>query len=224
MLNASETLVGADERTLIDALRQGDEAAFATLVERYHVSMVRIAMLYARRRDVAEDVAQETWLAVFQGVDRFEGRSSLKTWLFRILTNRAKTRGAREARSVPLSALVSRGGEGGEDQDEPAVDPSRFLGPEHPRWPGHWATPPKSWGESPETRLQNAETREVIDAAIAALPPSQREAITLRDIEGLGSEEVCELLGISEGNQRVLLHRARSKVRAALERVFGADD
>ncbi len=219
--NAIETPVASDEQMLVDALRRGDEAAFATLVERHHASMVRVAGLYARSRDVAEEVAQETWLAVCQGLDRFEGRSSLKTWLFRILTNRARTRGAREARCVPFSTLAGRACEGDDDPDELAVDPSRFLGPDHPRWPGHWATPPRSWGESPETRLENAETRDVIAAAIAALPPSQREVMTLRDIEGLGSEEVCGLLGIAEGNQRVLLHRARSKVRAALERVFG---
>jgi RNA polymerase sigma-70 factor (ECF subfamily) len=202
------------EPALLDALRQGDEAAFAALVDRYHASMTRVAMLYVATRAVAEEVVQETWLAVFQGVERFEGRSSLRTWLFRILTNIAQTRGAREARSVPLSSLAR-------DEDEgPCVDPSRWNGP-NDRWPDHWAVPPKSWGESPETRLLTTEVKSVIADALASLPESQRRVMTLRDIEGLASEEVCGILGISEGNQRVLLHRARSKVRAVLERVFG---
>ncbi len=151
----------------------------------------------------------ETWLAVYTGLERFEGRSSLKTWLFRILTNKAKTRGQRESRTVPFSALAADGDEG-----ETAVDVDRFLGPDS-RHPGAWAAPPRG---VPEERLLAREARERIEAAIAALPPNQRAVITLRDVEGLSAEEACNVLGLSETNQRVLLHRARSKVRAAFER------
>jgi RNA polymerase sigma-70 factor (ECF subfamily) len=159
-------------------------------------------------RAVAEEVVAETWLAVYTGLERFEGRSSLKTWLFRILTNKAKTRGQRESRTVPFSALADG------DEGETAVDVERFLGPDS-RHPGGWAAPPRG---VPEERLLAREARERIEAAIAALPPSQRTVITLRDVEGLSAEEACNILGVSETNQRVLLHRARSKVRAAFER------
>ncbi len=155
-------------------------------------------------RAVAEEVVQETWLAVLTGVDRFEGRSSLKTWLFRILANKAKTRGQREARIVPFSALAVDG-----DEDQTAVPVERFARG------GAWATPPRG---VPEERLLAAETRARIAEAIAALPQNQRAVITLRDVEGLPAEEACNVLGLSETNQRVLLHRARAKVRAALER------
>jgi RNA polymerase sigma-70 factor (ECF subfamily) len=206
----------ADERELVAALQAGDERAFAALVDRYHASLVRVAMIWVRDRAVAEEVAQETWLGVLKGIDRFEGRSSLKTWLFRILANRARTRGQREARSIPLSALV--GDEGG---DEPTVSPERFL--DTGGRPGPWAVPPESWARVPEDELLGRETRAVIDAAIATLPPRQREVITLRDVEGLEAAEVAEHLGVSEGNQRVLLHRARAKVRTALESHWGED-
>ncbi len=151
---------------------------------------------------------QETWLAVFTGLERFEGRSSLKTWLFRILTNKAKTRGQREGRTVPFSTFAADG-----DEEDAAVDVDRFLGPDH-RYSGHWAAPPRG---VPEERLLAAEARGGIEAAIEALPPNQRAVITLRDVEGLSAEEACNVLGLSETNQRVLLHRARSKVRAAFE-------
>jgi RNA polymerase sigma-70 factor (ECF subfamily) len=202
---------------LVESLRNGDDTAFALLLDQYHASLVRLAQIYVSSRAVAEEVAQETWLGVLQGLDRFEGRSSLKTWIFRILTNRAKTRGQREARSVPFSDLVAIELE----VDEPAVDPSRFLPPDDPDWPGHWVTNPQSWAEIPEQRFLSQETTERILTVIATLPPSQREVITLRDIEGWGSAEVCTALGLSEANQRVLLHRARSKVRQALEQYFG---
>lgn len=166
-------------------------------------------MLYVPTRAVAEEVVQETWLAVLTGLERFEGRSTLKTWLFRILTNKAKTRGQREARTLPLSAFAVDG-----DEDEPAVDIDRFLGPSS-RHAGHWSAPPRG---VPEERLLAGEARARIEAAIAALPPNQRAVITLRDVEGLSAEEACSVLGVSETNQRVLLHRARSKVRAAFER------
>jgi len=158
-------------------------------------------------------------LGVLQGLDRFEGRSSLKTWIFRILTNRAKTRGQREARNVTFSDLV----DGELESDEPSVDPSRFNPLDHPKWPEHWGgtDAPQSWDTIPEQQFLSRETREHILKAIATLPPAQREVITLRDIEGWRSDEVCTVLGLSEANQRVLLHRARSKVRRVLESYFG---
>ena len=202
-----------DESALVERLRQGDEEAFAGLVDRYGASMVRVARMHVRDRAVAEEVVQETWLAVLQGVDRFEERSSFRTWLFRILCNKAKKRAEREGRAVPFSALVATDAASG----EPAVDPDRFLGLDDPEWPYHWASPPSAW---PEDRLLAGETMEVIRETIAALPETQREVIRLRDVEGWESEDVAEALSISGGNQRVLLHRARSRVRAALEAYF----
>ncbi len=175
----------------------------------YNASLLRVALIYVATRAVAEDVVQETWIGVLNGIDRFEGRSSLKTWIFRILTNIAKTRGQRERRTVPFSAL-----ERPDAVPEAAVDADRFLPPDHERWPGHWASRPEPW---PEERLLAAETRAVVERAIDELPPAQRAVISLRDIEGWSSEEARNALGISETNQRVLLHRARSKVRQALE-------
>jgi RNA polymerase sigma-70 factor (ECF subfamily) len=198
-----------EDAALVLALRAGDERAFATLIDKYGPSMLRIAQLYVPSRAVAEDVVQETWLAVLTGIERFEGRSALKTWLFRILTNKAKTRGQREARTVPFSALAGDG-----DEDETAVEVDRFLGP-HSSEPGGWATPPRG---VPEDALLATETRARIEEAIAELPPNQRAVITLRDVEGLSAEEACNVLGLTETNQRVLLHRARAKVRTALER------
>jgi RNA polymerase sigma-70 factor, ECF subfamily len=192
------------EAQLVAALRAGDQEAFRKLIEMYHAMLVRVARMYVSNQATAEDVAAETWLAVLEGIDRFEGRSSLKTWLFRILTNRAKTRGIREGRSLPFSAL---------EPDEPAVDADRFHGADH-NWPGHWASAPAGF---PEERLLAAETRDVIERTIAALPPTQRAVISLRDVEGWSAEEVCNALTLTETNQRVLLHRARSAVRAALE-------
>ena len=197
-----------EDAELLRSLRAGDERAFAELLQKYGPSMLRIAMLYVSSRAVAEEVVQETWLAVLTGLERFEGRSTLKTWLFRILTNKAKTRGQREGRTLPFSALAVDG-----DEDGTAVDVDRFLGPDS-RYAGHWAAPPRG---VPEERLLAAEVRARIEAAIAALPPNQRAVITLRDVEGLSAEEACNVLGVSETNQRVLLHRARSKVRAAFE-------
>lgn len=198
------------------ALRRGDSGAFASLVDGYSPGMIRVAMAYVPSRAAAEEAVQETWIAVIRGIDRFEGRSSLKTWIFRILTNVAMRSGARERRSVPFSALAAA-----EDTGEPAVDPERFLPPDHELWPGHWASMPAHW-PTPEEGLLAGETREVIAAAIAALPVAQRTVIALRDVEGWSSEEVCEALEISAGNQRILLHRARSRVRNAIEAFFGA--
>jgi RNA polymerase sigma-70 factor, ECF subfamily len=199
--------VTEDERELIARLRAGDEAAFMALVERYGPLMLRIALSHVRSRAVAEEVVQEAWLGVLTGLDRFEGRSSLKTWILRILTNQARTRGEREGRSVPLSSLEDDGG--------PAVDPERFFGPDHPRYPGGWQAPPHAW---PEEQLLAAETLAKVREAIARLPARQQEVILLRDVEGWDAEEVRDALGLSGGNERVLLHRARSKVRGELER------
>ena len=172
--------------------------------------MLRVAMMFVSSRAVAEEVVQEAWLGVFKGLDRFEGRSSLKTWIFRILTNTAKTRGEREGRTVPFSSL------GGDADDEAPVDADRFLGNGH-RWAGHWSSSPRNPRDVPEERLLADEARGRIAAAIGTLPENQRTVITLRDIDGFDADEACDILGISEVNQRVLLHRARAKVRAALE-------
>ena len=207
----------AEERVLVAALRAGDERAFAQLVELYHSSLLRVARTYVRTAALAEEVVQETWVGVIRGLDRFRGDASLKTWIFRILANQAKTRALREARSVPFSSLT------GDDEDGPSVDESRFLSLDHPDWPGHWAGAPVSWRELPEERLVAGETLGRLREAIDGLPPKQRQVITLRDVEGWSADEVCALLGLSEGNQRILLHRARSKVRAALESYLAAD-
>ena len=204
-----------EEHELVQRLREGDEMAFAELIDRYGAMMLRVAQMYVRDRATAEEVVQETWLAVLNGIDRFEERSSLKTWLFRILTKRAKTRGQRDGRMVPFSALSGAGA----DADEPSVDPDRFLGPDSPH-PGAWAAPPVPW---PEERLLERETLGVIEMAIDDLPEAQRDVILLRDVDGWTPMEVSDVLGITDGNQRVLLHRARSKVRAALERYMNPE-
>jgi RNA polymerase sigma-70 factor (ECF subfamily) len=194
-----------DERELVAALRAGDERAFAELVDRYHSTLVRVAMTFVRDRHVAEDVAHDTWLGVVRGIDRFRGESSLKTWIFRILTNIANTRAVRERRTVPFSSLG--------EEDGHSVDEERFHPSSHPA-AGHWATPPTSW---PDEIVASRETLGCIRTAIEALPPMQRRVIVLRDVEGWSPEEICTLLGLTVSNQRVLLHRARSKVRAAVE-------
>jgi RNA polymerase sigma-70 factor (ECF subfamily) len=201
------------DAALLDALRAGDEAAFVALVTRYHASLKRVARAYVSTDAVAEEVVQETWLAAIAGLDRFEQRASLKTWLFHILTNKAKTRGVREKRIVPFASLGPGDGSG-----EPAVPPERFRG-DGEAWPGHWAAPPRPW-EDPERRLASLEARERLRAAIGALPDAQQAVLTLRDVEGLDAEEVCALLDLTAGNQRVILHRARARVRAELERYF----
>ncbi len=213
--NLAGMVASADDLCLIEQLRSGDEAAFEALIDRYATAMVRLAMVYVTAWVVAEEVVQETWMAVLEGLNRFEGRSSLKTWLFRILTNCAKTRAQREGRSIPFSSLPDYDTE----LPECAVDPDRFLPADH-QWPGRWVSFPAKWEEMPEDRLLSQETRARIDRAIEALPPAQREIIILRDIEGWTSKETCAFLGISEVNQRVLHHRARSKVRTVLENYF----
>lgn len=206
--------VSSDERELA-ALRAGDEAAFLALVKRHHGSMLRVAQAYARSRAVAEEVVQEAWLGVLRGLDAFEARSSLRAWIFRILVNCAKARGVREARSVPLSSLEEPSGEGG-----PAVSPDRFQG-EGDRFPGGWLEHPEPW---PDARVQSREMLALVAQALETLPPAQRAVMSLRDVEGLDAAEVCQLLGISDGNERVLLHRARSKVRAFLEERFAREE
>jgi RNA polymerase sigma-70 factor (ECF subfamily) len=204
-----------EDHELVQRLREGDDDAFMELIDRYGAMMLRVAQMYVRDRGTAEEVVQETWLAVLNGIDRFEERSSLKTWLFRILTNRAKTRGQRDGRMVPFSSLVAEGTDG----DEPSVNPDRFLGPDSPT-PGAWAVPPVPW---PEDRLLERETLGVIEMAIDELPEAQREVILLRDVDGWTPMDVSDVLGITDGNQRVLLHRARTKVRAALERYMNPE-
>jgi RNA polymerase sigma-70 factor (ECF subfamily) len=203
-----------EEHELCAALRRGDEAAFMALVERYHLPLRRLALTYVRNQAIADEVVQDTWLGVVRGIQTFEGRSSLKTWIYRILTNTAQTRGARESRSVPVSAL-------GLEDEGPSVDPDRFFDEHHEAWGGHWASPPSRWDEVPEEYVLGREVLDLVSATIEELPHLQRRVIVLRDVEGWTPEEVCELLDITEGNQRVLLHRARSKVRRALELQLG---
>lgn len=200
-------LLSPEDALLVQGLRAGDEAAFAAVMRMYGMGMLRVAEMYVSSRAVAEDVVQEAWVGVLRGIGRFEGRSSLKTWLYRIVANTAKTRGVRESRSVPFSSL----GDGG---DEGTVDADRFIGSGE-RFPGHWAVPPQAW--APEGRLLADETLEAVERAIDKLPPAQRAVITMRDVQGFTSEEVCNALDLTETNQRVLLHRARAKVRSALE-------
>lgn len=199
----------ANEEALLDALRAGDEQAFVTLVDAYGPAMRRVALSFVRSPAVADEVVQDAWLGALRGVHGFEQRSTLKTWLFRIVANIAKTRAVREARTVPFAALELEG-------EEPAVPSDRFQGPDG-RHPGGWVSFPAAWPALPENELLAVETRELISSAIDALPATQRLVITLRDVEGWDSQDVCNVLELSETNQRVLLHRARSKVRAALE-------
>jgi RNA polymerase sigma-70 factor (ECF subfamily) len=209
-----EAAVRVDEAQVVRAVREGDEAVFAALTREYHTSLLRVAQIYVPSRAVAEEVVQETWIGVLNGIERFEGRSSLRTWIFRILTNIAKTRAQREGRTIPFSALERPDG-----VPEPAVGAERFRDAEDPAWPGHWAAAPQPWAV-PEKRLLGGEVRELTRKAIEALPAPQRAVISLRDIEGWPADEVCNALGVTETNQRVLLHRARSKVRRALEDYF----
>lgn len=209
-----------DEAFLLNALRSGDEAAFAQLVEQYHPSLIRLALIFVQDPSIAEELAQETWLAVLQGLNRFEARSSLKTWIFTILTNKAKTRGQRENRTIVFSDLDE------DASDSPTVDPDRFRPPTSEKSPNHWAADakPQSWANIPEDTLLTQETVKLINQTISALPESQKMVITLRDVDELSSDEVCNILGISETNQRVLLHRARARVRQALEDYLQAEN
>jgi len=201
----------ADDLRAVERLRAGEEAAFAELIDRHHAALLRLARAYVHNPALAEEIVQDTWIALLESLSRFEGRSSLKTWLFRILVNVMRSRLRKESRSVPFSSLGD--GEG----DEPAVEASRLHRTWMPLAGGHWSSAPARWEDLPEERAISAETRAAVEAAIEGLPDSQRQVITLRDVEGFGADEVCNLLGLSGTNQRVLLHRARSKVRRALE-------
>jgi RNA polymerase sigma-70 factor, ECF subfamily len=201
-----------DDVSVIEALRRGDEGAFARLVDQYHASLRRVARLYISDRAVADEVVQDTWLGVIQGIWAFEGRSSLKTWIFRILINRAKTRAVREGRTVPFARVDAEAEVG-----EAAVAPDHFQPADHPTQPAHWTHPPPDLGASPERWLLAQEARQHLQSAIEALPEHQRLVLILRDVEGCSTEEVCNALGFQETNTRVLLHRARTKVRTALE-------
>jgi RNA polymerase sigma-70 factor, ECF subfamily len=200
-----------DEPALLGLLRERDEMAFTQLVEQYHSSLVRLARVFVKDEAAAEELSQETWLAVLQGVDHFEGRSSLKTWLFTILTNKAKTRSQRDSRSFVFSDFEEASFE------SPTVAPERFKDPASATWTNHWALEPASWGHIPEHKMLSDETLHLVRTTIADLPDNQRTVITLHDIENFSAQEICNILGISESNQRVLLHRARARVRQALE-------
>jgi RNA polymerase sigma-70 factor (ECF subfamily) len=211
MRSMSDTHVVASpaDLALVERLRAGDETTFMMLVEEHQAAMLRIARMYVSSRAVAEEVVQEAWLGIVKGLDRFEGRSSLRTWMYRIVTNVAKTRGQREGRSIPFSALSG-------DDDEPAVDPTWFQAATE-RSPGGWMAFPDDWRGIPEERLVAHETLAKIGRAIDALPPLQAEVIRMRDGLGWTSEEVRNALDLSETNQRVLLHRARSRVRREVD-------
>ena len=198
-----------DDAVVVAALRSRDEAAFRMLVEAWTPVMTRVARAHVSTDASADEVVQETWLGVLRGIDAFEARSSLRTWTFRILTNIAKTRGVRELRAVPMSSLAH----------EPTVEPDRFRGPDN-EYPGHWKTSPAAW-PSPEEMVVSADTGRLVAEIIAGLPDRQQVVISLRDVHGFSSTEVCDLLGLSAANQRVLLHRARAAVRAGLEGEFG---
>lgn len=205
-----------DESGLVAALRAGDEAAFSQLVDTYGSSMLRVAKLYVRSHAVAEEVVQETWLRILGAIDGFERRSSLRTWIFVVLGNCARKRAEREGRYVSLSAQT-------DERSEPSVDPARFFFAEHPRWGGMWTTLVDDWQNLPDDVLMSSQARQRITEAIEDLPPNYATVFTLRDIEGWSGSDVCALLGISAENQRVLLHRARARIRAALEEYFERD-
>ena len=207
------TALAGDERRLLAALRSGEEWAFAALVDALGASMLRVARLRVSSGAVAEEVVQETWLAVLRGLDGFEGRSSLRTWIISILGNCANKRAQRESRSVPFTSLSV----------EPVVSPEHFFAPDHPRWPRCWSTLVDGWAAVPEERLLSREVRGVVRTAMAALPAGQREVMTLRDVEGWSSGEVCDFLDLTDANQRVLLHRARAKVREAIRNYLSGE-
>jgi RNA polymerase sigma-70 factor (ECF subfamily) len=214
-----EVNVVDDEQILIERLRARDEAAFTKLVQHYYGYLIPLADFYVSNRAVAEEVVQEAWLAVLNGIDRFEQRSSFKTWISRIVMNLARTRGVRESRMVPFSEAAEKEAE----SPEVVVDPSRFRTASD-GYPDHWSVAPRPWNADPEKQLLTGELMAALDQAIESLPESQRLVLTMRDVSGWTAEEVCNILAISETNQRVLLHRARSKVRGILEAHFSTSD
>lgn len=199
----------ASDVALLAALRRGEEAAFAFLVERDHAVLVGVAYGFVRNHATAEEVAQESWLAFLQGIDRFEGRASVRTFVCAIVANKARTRAAREARNIPMSALEARGG------GDPHAG-ERLLERRRDRVASAWSTSSEAGGDSPERSLLGAETMDVLQAAIAVLPERQRRVLVLRDVHGLSSAQACVALGLTEGNQRVLLHRARLRIRSVV--------
>jgi RNA polymerase sigma-70 factor (ECF subfamily) len=201
-----------DDDALLRALREGDDRVFSELVDRWSQMMLRLALSRVESRAVAEEVVQDAWLTVLRSLDRYERRSTLRTWVLGIVVNLARSRARAERREVSLSS-----------ESKLSVDPTRFLPAAHPRWPHHWAVEPAAW-RTPEEELIAGETRKIILEAIDALPPAQREVIVLRDVEGMAPAEVCNILAITDTHQRVLLHRARSRVRNALERYFAATE
>jgi RNA polymerase sigma-70 factor (ECF subfamily) len=201
---------------LVRRLQAGDERAFMTLVDDLGPALMRLARMYVASAAVAEEVVQDTWVGVLRGISGFEGRSSLRTWIFRICANIAKTRGQREGRSLPFASLA------GDDLDSPSWDPASFRGADETD-AGAWSSLPNDWRGLPQQRLEASETRAVVAEAIDALPPMQAEVIRLRDVAGWTSEEVRNALDLTETNQRVLLHRARAKVRRALDAYFEQD-
>lgn len=209
-MSAPGVVASREDLALVERLRAGDEVAFMMLVEQHQAAMLRIARMYVRSRSVAEDVVQEAWLGVVKGIDGFQGRSSLRTWIYRIVANIAKSRGAAEGRVVPFSSLA------GDDETNAGVEPSWFQGA-NGRAPGRWTSFPEDWHGIPEDRLLAHETLARIGRAIDALPPMQAEVIRLRDVLGWSSDEVRNALDLSETNQRVLLHRARTRVRRELD-------
>ena len=205
----TELLASPEDLQLVERLRAGDEDAFMMLVETHQAMMLRIARMYVSSQAVAEEVVQDAWIGILQGLPKFEGRSSLRTWMYRILANIAKTRGIREGRSQPFSALV--------DPDTSSSVPEMWFRASDDRFPDHWSTLPNDWRGVPEDRLLAGETLRIVGEAIDGLPPVQAEVIRLRDVLGWTSEEVRNVLDLSETNQRVLLHRARSRVRRAVD-------
>lgn len=197
------------EQDLVERLRAGDEAAFTALVRNLHGRMLRFVSTFVGNPATAEEVVQDTWLAVLEGLGRFAGRSSLKSWIFAILANKARTRAVRDGKTVFFSDMAS------DEEDEPAVDPARFSAS------GYWHLPPRPWDTlTPERVAASTQIREHLARALDQLPPAQRAVVVLRDVEGFAAEEVCALLGITEANQRVLLHRGRARLRRLLEPVM----
>jgi RNA polymerase sigma-70 factor (ECF subfamily) len=209
------TGLAKEEAVLLAKLRKGDEGAFDQLVNKHHGALIRMAMGYVADREVAEEVVQDTWMAVIEGLDRFEGRSSLRTWIFGIMIHKAKDRGVREKRHTNFSAFESC-----DDDNEEAIDPSRFQ--QSGEWAGHWAFPPQPWDDqTPEKLLASQQAVNAMQRAIEALPANLKEVLILRDVEGVEAKEACEILKITETNLYVRLHRARERVRAAVETALG---
>jgi RNA polymerase sigma-70 factor (ECF subfamily) len=204
--------VELNDDALLVALREGDERAFAALVEQWSGIMLRLALAHVETRATAEEVVQDAWLTVLRSLDRFERRSTLRTWVLGIVVNVSRSRARTERREIPMPT-----------ESDCTVDPARFLPADHARWPRHWAAPPRPWA-TPEDDLLAGETRTVILNAIDALPSAQREVLVLRDIEGMSSTDVCSVLEVTASNQRVLLHRGRARVRHALEKYFAATE